>query len=308
MLHPRFSSVGFLTYRSSRSSPRNCHTTPQFDHSLNNPPVIVTCMVTFRVFTVIQPRFHPHPIHPYLPASQHLPQNRHVPTFSQEIASNHFQTLSSHRLPHTSRTLSNTMFLELFYNQPLPYTLQNTRDRVPPSLYFLGLSLLQFPLSPALPPRTSARNAHFLSPSRSERYALTPSCPERQGGVQTNSFFPRTSKGVRSASAILRKNCALTPFFAIHAQKQGGGRVSEFLTRNSALILESLLSNSDVLFVRSFRSFTKECSRTPVQSARSALFFNTAGCVGISNQILAPETFPHPPSYLFPNAQGGIRL
>jgi hypothetical protein len=88
-------------------------------------------------------------------------------------------------------------------------------------------------------------------------------------------------------------------------QKQGVGRVSKFLTRNSALTLESLLSHSDALFVR---SFTKKCVRTPLQRTRSALFFKTAGCVGISNQILAPETFPHPPSYLLSNAQGGIRL
>ena len=43
---------------------------------------------------------------------------------------------------------------------------------------------------------------------------------------------------------------------------------------------------SDALFIRSCRSFTKECLGTPLQPTRSALFFKTAGCVGISNQFL----------------------
>jgi hypothetical protein len=35
----------------------------------------------------------------------------------------------------------------------------------------------------------------------------------------------------------------------------------------------------------SLRSFTKEWSRTPLQPARSALFFKTAGCIGVCNQF-----------------------
>jgi len=74
-------------------------------------------------------------------------------------------------------------------------------------------------------------------------------------------------------------------------EKHGGEGVSVFLTRNSALTLESLLvAGSHTLFARSLRSFTKECLRTPLQPIRSALFFKTAGCVGICNQI--PELEP----------------
>jgi hypothetical protein len=69
-------------------------------------------------------------------------------------------------------------------------------------------------------------------------------------------------------------------------EKHGGEGVSVFLTRSSALTLESLLvAGSHTLFVRSLRSFTKECLGTPLQPIRSALFFKTAGCVAICNQI-----------------------
>jgi hypothetical protein len=40
------------------------------------------------------------------------------------------------------------------------------------------------------------------------------------------------------------------------------------------------------LRMRSLRSFTKECLRTPLQPTRCALFFKTAGCMGICNQFL----------------------
>jgi hypothetical protein len=36
---------------------------------------------------------------------------------------------------------------------------------------------------------------------------------------------------------------------------------------------------SDALFIRSCRSLSKECLRTPLQPIRSALFFKTAGCM-----------------------------
>jgi hypothetical protein len=68
-----------------------------------------------------------------------------------------------------------------------------------------------------------------------------------------------------------------------------GRGLSVLLIKNSALTLESLLARSLALFVRSLRSFTKECSRTLLQPTRSALFFKTAGCMGFLPILVHPE-------------------
>ena len=79
-------------------------------------------------------------------------------------------------------------------------------------------------------------------------------------------------------------------FFRMNThEKHRGEGVSVFLTRNSALTLESLLAGSHTLFARSLRSFTKECLRTPWHPTRSALFSKTAGCMGNCNQIPKQE-------------------
>jgi hypothetical protein len=109
-------------------------------------------------------------------------------------------------------------------------------------------------------------------------------------GVYTPSLVSPLSLAAhkRTNCAILRTNCAPAPLFATLAQKHrgGGGRASVFLTKNFALALKSLLAHRHALFVR---SFTKECFGTPLRPTRSTLFFKTAGCIGISNQILKQE-------------------
>jgi len=208
-------------------------------------------MVTFRVFTLIQPqvartrRTHC-PLTPLLHSTPLLP-----------IASAVF-SLTAHTEPFSFQSLSHS-----FYRH----------GGVPPS-------------APSFWSAFSSISFIFHYPAASKRTHCAISCPERDGGVRTN--------------------CALTSLFITRlprknsrrAQKQGGGEVSVDLTRTSALTLKPLLARSYAHLVRSFHSFTKECSRTLLQPTRSALFFKTAGCAAISNQIPAPETFLHPPSYL----------
>jgi hypothetical protein len=115
------------------------------------------------------------------------------------------------------------------------------------------------------------RHAVLLTPSKSAVPRLLPATPLESPLVEvfilTNLNFFRMST----------------------YEKHRGEGVSVFLTRNSALTLESLLARTSALFVRSLRSFTKECLRTPLQPTRSALFFKTAGCAGICNQIPKQE-------------------
>jgi outer membrane lipoprotein-sorting protein len=86
------------------------------------------------------------------------------------------------------------------------------------------------------------------------------------------------------------KQMTLTPFrMNTYEKHRGEGGLSVFLTKDFVLTLESLIARSHTLFARSFHSFTKECLRTPLRPTRSTLFFKTAGCICISNQILKQE-------------------
>jgi hypothetical protein len=51
---------------------------------------------------------------------------------------------------------------------------------------------------------------------------------------------------------------------------------------------------SNALFIRSCRSLSKECLRTLLKSEGPTLFLKTAGCVGMSNQILNQHLEPLP--------------
>jgi hypothetical protein len=111
------------------------------------------------------------------------------------------------------------------------------------------------------------RHAVLLTPSKSAVPRLPPATPLESTLVQV---FILTNLN----------------FFRMNTyEKHRGEGVSVFLTRSSALTLESLLAGSHTLFVRSLRSFTKECLGTPLQPTRSALFSKAAGRIGISNQI-----------------------
>jgi hypothetical protein len=111
-----------------------------------------------------------------------------------------------------------------------------------------------------------------------------PWCPIIPLSFPCNSFRMNTceSVSIQMTSTPLRINT-----YGKH--RGGGGRASVFLTKSFTLALNSLLARSHTLFARSFHSFTKECLRTPLQPTRSTLFFKTAGCICISNQILNQE-------------------
>ena len=93
----------------------------------------------------------------------------HLRTFSQEIASNYFQTISFHSLPDTFFALSNTMSVELFCNQPLPHTLQNTRDKVQGELCFFFK-----PLAPVLGVRWTPMESQQWTPSFEPLFSSPP--------------------------------------------------------------------------------------------------------------------------------------
>jgi hypothetical protein len=112
------------------------------------------------------------------------------------------------------------------------------------------------------------------------------------GSASGSGFLPRSPLFYTFAPRASARNahfCALTPLIVALVQKQGGGGACVFLSRNSDLASKSLIVRTSALFVRSLRSFTKECLRTPLQPTRSALFFKTAWCMGICNQILELE-------------------
>src|SRR5258708_5042414 len=129
---------------------------------------------------------------------------------------------------------------------------------------------------------------HPASPTR-----LAPSCALPASSSPTfepSILQPRNLFRINTCKSV-SKQTTLTFFRMNTYEKQGGGegRASVFPTRNSALNLESLLARSHALFVHSLRFFTKECLRTPLLPTRSALFFKTAGRIGISNQIPKQE-------------------
>src|SRR5258708_14274833 len=131
----------------------------------------------------------------------------------------------------------------------------------------------------------------MLQPASPTR--LAPSCALPASSSPTfepSILQPRNLFRINTCKSV-SKQTTLTLFRMNTYEKQGGGggRASVFLTRNSALNLESLLARSHALFVRSLRSFSKECSRTLLPTTRSVLFFKTAGCIGISNQIPKQE-------------------
>ena len=123
-----------MTYRSSRSSPENCHTTRYFDHSLDNPPVIFTCMLTFRVFIVIQTRFQYPSAHPRRNAA-------HAASCTPSISSNFFtsfcfRTLASHfQTSVSSNSVAIKRFCTLYKIPGIGY---------PPRSIFLDRPLLIF--------------------------------------------------------------------------------------------------------------------------------------------------------------------
>src|SRR5258708_9349166 len=129
---------------------------------------------------------------------------------------------------------------------------------------------------------------HPASPTR-----LAPSCALPASSSPTfepSILQPRNLFRINTCKSV-SKQTTLTLFRMNTYEKQGGGggRASVFLTRNSALNLESLLARSHALFVHSLRSFTKECSRTLLPPTRSTLSFETAGAIGISNRIPKQE-------------------
>src|SRR5258708_8592788 len=131
----------------------------------------------------------------------------------------------------------------------------------------------------------------MLQPASPTR--LAPSCALPASSSPTfepSILQPRNLFRINTCKSV-SKQTTLTLFRMNTYEKQGGGggRASVFLTRNSALNLESLLARSHALSVHSLRSFTKECFGTPLQPTRSVLFFKTAGCIGISNQIPKQE-------------------
>src|SRR5258708_23940892 len=131
----------------------------------------------------------------------------------------------------------------------------------------------------------------MLQPASPTR--LAPSCALPASSSPTfepSILQPRNLFRINTCKSV-SKQTTLTLFRMNTYEKQGGGggRASVFLTRNSALNLESLLARSHALFVHSLRSFSKECFGTPLQPTPCALFFKTAGCIGISNQIPKQE-------------------
>jgi hypothetical protein len=87
--------------------------------------------------------------------------------------------------------------------------------------------------------------------------------------------------------SALFPSMALPQPFSFQSPARRGGLPHSFYRHGGVPPSRSaLLARSHTLFVR---SFTKECSGTPLHATRSTLFFKTAGCIAISNQILKQE-------------------
>ncbi len=96
-----------------------------------------------------------------------------------------------------------------------------------------------------------------------------------------NSFRMNTCKSVS-------KQMTLTPFrMNTYEKHRGWGAVivDRILPEIDVQTDVATFPRSDTLFIRSCRSLSKECSGTPLQPTRFALFFKTAGCMAISNQF-----------------------
>jgi hypothetical protein len=102
--HTPILRVGPPISRSFRSTPRNCHSTPQFDRSLDIASVIFTRMLSFRVFATHhpglartthahrpltpRPHFTPLPLPPLTPLLAAHPKNEH-PTRMLVLSEHH---------------------------------------------------------------------------------------------------------------------------------------------------------------------------------------------------------------------------
>ena len=109
----------------------------------------------------------------------------------------HTQPVPFQLLPHTCFTLSNTISVELFCNQPFPHTLQNTRDRVPSSRYFFRLPVHQSPLFPVVHPislqpltKCSSRNSFALTTIHFHGGCIPPSLTDAVGAPLRSNGNP----------------------------------------------------------------------------------------------------------------------
>jgi hypothetical protein len=178
-----------LTSRTSRSGPKNRRTTPQFNHSLDNPPVMVTCMVTFHMFACIEPRStiptcpvpvgarsenaSPHPSSPLPKQSPSSPLPPLAPLLPLS-PSLHLTPL----LPIGFALFSSTALTQPFSFQSLPHSFHRNGD-VPP---------LSLPSSTVSSPICFIPHSHAAH--KRKKCAL--SCPEPERRVRTNSLVCRT--------------------------------------------------------------------------------------------------------------------
>lgn len=124
-----------------------------------------------------------------------------------------------------------------------------------------------FPIVAAVPLRLSTRGISALASSHFSLSFLAAS-------ISFTSLFFRTLPFSACCNS-----------FICDSYENNGGVYQLFPNWNFMLASKSVFARSCAFLVRSFHSFTKECSRTLLQPRRSALFLKTAGCVGTERQI-----------------------